>query len=196
MSQQTTKINLCSAVVALKWISVLPIVCACVCLYVRFLFSGCELPDWIPGMCNHRHPLHRSHAHRRVLLSVLSLLRQLRREDVPEADAVHPLFQENALLGLIYHHSHHPVSVSKPHGPVCLSGGLTPSSWCSIGNVIMFYGNQALKVNMEEGPLELNRTVNNIRSFLTAVPQVRVWSPPIDTVFPLNSVLRVIGAIE
>lgn len=62
-------------------------------------------------MCNHRRPLHRSHAHSRVLLSVLSLLRQLRREDVPEADAVHPLSQEIALLWFTHHHNHHPVSV-------------------------------------------------------------------------------------
>lgn len=64
----------------------------------------------------------------------------------------------------------------------------------------MFYGNEALKANIKEGPLELNRTMNNIRTFLTTVPQVReslrVWSPAIDTAFPLNCVLQVTGATE
>lgn len=137
------------------------------------LFSGCDLPNWIPHMCNHRRPLHRSHAHSRHLLSVLPLLRQLRREDVPEADVVHPLPQEDALLGFIHHHNRHPVSVSKTHSPACVSGGLTPSSLCSIGNVPMFYGNEVLNENIEQGPLELNRTMSNIRTFLTAVPHVR-----------------------
>lgn len=151
-------------------------------------------------MCNHWHPLHRSHAHGWVLLSVLSLLRQLWREDVPEADVVHPLSQENALLGFIHHHNHHPVSVSETRSLACVSGGLTTSSLCSIGNVTMFYGNEAFKVNIEQGPRELNRAINNIRTYLTAVPQVRervrVWSPPIDTAFPLNCVLQIIGALE
>lgn len=105
MCQQTTMLNLCSSITALKCISVLFILCV--------LFSGFDLPNWIPGLRNHRRPLHRSHAHRRALLSVLSLLRQLRREDVPEADVVHPLSQADALLGFVPHHNHHPVSVSE-----------------------------------------------------------------------------------
>lgn len=50
----------------------------------------------------------------------------------------------------------------------------------------MFYGNEVLKTNIEQGRLELDRTINNIRTFLTAVPEVRVWTLPIDTAFPLN----------
>ena len=135
-------------------------------------------------MCNHWWPLHRSHAPSRVLRSVLPLLWQLWREDVPEADVVHPLVQDNALLGLISHHSHHPVSVSRTRSPGCSSAGLTSSSSCSIGNVLMFYANQALKVNIKQGPLELNRTMENIRTFLTAVPEVRVWSPAVNPFTP------------
>lgn len=50
----------------------------------------------------------------------------------------------------------------------------------------MFYGNEVLKTNIEQGRLELDRTINNIRTFLTAVPEVRVWTLPIDTAFRLN----------
>lgn len=47
----------------------------------------------------------------------------------------------------------------------------------------MFYGNEVLKTNIEQGRLELDRTINNIRTFLTAVPEV---SLPIDAAFRLN----------
>lgn len=42
----------------------------------------------------------------------------------------------------------------------------------------MFYGNEALKTNVKQSPLELNKTINNIRIFLSSVPQVRerVWA--------------------
>lgn len=99
------------------------IYCVCTCVCVCFLFSGCALRNRIPGMCNHRRPLHHSHAHRRAHLSLLPLLRQLWREDVPEADIVHPLSQENALLGFIHHHHHHPVSLPETHGPALPSLG-------------------------------------------------------------------------
>uniref|UniRef100_H3C2H3 Prominin 2 n=1 Tax=Tetraodon nigroviridis TaxID=99883 RepID=H3C2H3_TETNG len=40
-----------------------------------------------------------------------------------------------------------------------------------IGNATMFYGNEALKTNVKQSPLELNKTINNIRIFLSSVPQ-------------------------
>lgn len=140
-----------------------------------FPFSGPDLPSWIPGMCRHRHHLHRPHAPSRVLPRVLSLLRQLRWEDVPEADIVHPLSQENALLEFIPHHNRHPVSVSNTHThtTACIYGGLTTLPLCSIGNICMFQSNNALNENIDQAPLNLNRTINNIRTFLSAVPQVR-----------------------
>lgn len=76
--------------------------------------------------------------------------------------------------------------------------GLMSLSLCSIGNIIMFQGNQALKENINQGLPSVTETVNNIRTFLNAVPQVweRAWSPPIDTGFPLICILQVRGTIE
>ncbi|TNN71786.1 Prominin-1-A [Liparis tanakae] len=39
------------------------------------------------------------------------------------------------------------------------------------GNICMFKSNEAIKVSVDQSQLELNRTINNIHSFLTAVPQ-------------------------
>lgn len=54
----------------------------------------------------------------------------------------------------------------------------------------MFYGNQVLKTNLGQGRLELNGSISNIRTFLAAVPQVRVWRLPTDTAFYLNCLYR------
>lgn len=43
----------------------------------------------------------------------------------------------------------------------------------SAGNICMFKSNEALKVSMDRSPVELNKTIDNINTFLTAVPQVR-----------------------
>lgn len=40
------------------------------------------------------------------------------------------------------------------------------------GNICMFKSNEALKVSVEQSQEELNRTVENIQSFLSIVPQV------------------------
>ncbi|TNN00014.1 hypothetical protein fugu_013046 [Takifugu bimaculatus] len=40
-----------------------------------------------------------------------------------------------------------------------------------IGNICMFQSNKALNENIDQGPLNLNRTINNIRTFLSSVPQ-------------------------
>ncbi|XP_070772118.1 prominin-2 isoform X2 [Enoplosus armatus] len=39
------------------------------------------------------------------------------------------------------------------------------------GNICMFRSNEAFNVNVDQGPVELNRTIGNIHTFLTAVPQ-------------------------
>lgn len=92
-------------------------VCICVGIYIYIymcvcvLCSGPGLRSGFPGMCSHWHPVHRFDARSWFLLGVLSLLRQLWREDVPEADVRHSLSQKNPLLERIHHHSHYPVSV-------------------------------------------------------------------------------------
>lgn len=44
---------------------------------------------------------------------------------------------------------------------------------CSAGNICMFRSNEALNVSMDQSPAELNKTLDNINTFLGAVPQVR-----------------------
>ncbi|XP_056292200.1 prominin-1-like [Pseudoliparis swirei] len=39
------------------------------------------------------------------------------------------------------------------------------------GNICMFKSNEAIKVSVDQSQLELNKSINNIHSFLTAVPQ-------------------------
>ncbi|XP_069000824.1 prominin-2 [Embiotoca jacksoni] len=39
------------------------------------------------------------------------------------------------------------------------------------GNVCMFKSNEAIKVSVDQSPVELSNTINNIHTFLTAVPQ-------------------------
>ncbi|KAM9344897.1 prominin-2 [Symphorus nematophorus] len=39
------------------------------------------------------------------------------------------------------------------------------------GNICMFKSNEALKVSVDQSPEEINKTINNINTFLTAVPQ-------------------------
>lgn len=43
----------------------------------------------------------------------------------------------------------------------------------SAGNICMFRSNEALNTSVEKGPQELNHTISNIHTFLTAVPQAR-----------------------
>ena len=45
--------------------------------------------------------------------------------------------------------------------------------FCSAGNICMFKSNEAVKVSVDQSQAELNRTIDNIHSFLTTVPQVR-----------------------
>ena len=46
-------------------------------------------------------------------------------------------------------------------------------SFYSAGNICMFASNEAVKVSVDETPVQLNKTLDNIKTFLTAVPQVR-----------------------
>lgn len=85
--------------------AIVPLMCVC------FLCSGPGVRSGFPGMCSNRCLVHRSDAHRRPLLGVLSMLWQLRREDVPEANVLHSLSQKSSLLECVRHHSHYPVSV-------------------------------------------------------------------------------------
>lgn len=39
------------------------------------------------------------------------------------------------------------------------------------GNICMFKSNEAVKVSVDQSQVELNKTINNIRSFITAVPE-------------------------
>lgn len=43
----------------------------------------------------------------------------------------------------------------------------------SAGNICMFRSNEALHVSVAQSPPQLNTTIGNIHTFLTAVPQVR-----------------------
>jgi len=44
---------------------------------------------------------------------------------------------------------------------------------CSAGNVCMFMSNTDIKVSVDQSQVELNKSINNIHSYLTSVPQVR-----------------------
>lgn len=77
---------------------------------------GPGLRNRFPGVRCHRRRVHRPDALGWHPVGVLSLLRQLRREDAAEAEVVHQLSQECSLLGHVRHDSHYPVSA-------CVSGG-------------------------------------------------------------------------
>lgn len=171
----------------------------CVIYWVFFPFSGPDLPSWIPGMCRHRHHLHRPHAPSRVLPRVLSLLRQLRWEDVPEADIVHPLSQENALLEFIPHHNRHPVSVSNTHTHYSMH------LWWS-DNIAPVQHWEHLHVPKQQRPQREHRpgSAESQQDYKQHphLPQRRasgkganVWSPSIRTGF-LWTFLQVVGVIE
>lgn len=76
---------------------------------------GPGLRNRFPGVLCHRRRVHRPDALGWHPVGVLSLLRQLRREDAAEAEVVHQLSQEGSLLGHVRHDSHYPVSA-------CVSG--------------------------------------------------------------------------
>lgn len=44
---------------------------------------------------------------------------------------------------------------------------------CSAGNICMFESNRALNVSVDQGPEGVSKILDNINTFLTAVPQVR-----------------------
>lgn len=46
----------------------------------------------------------------------------------------------------------------------------------SAGNICMFKSNENLKVSVNQSPGQLSKTVDNINTFITAVPQVRDWN--------------------
>lgn len=73
--------------------------------------SGPGVSSGISGVCCHRCPLYHHHAHCGSHPGVLPLLWKLWREDVPEANVLHSLSQENSLLERLHHHSHYLVSV-------------------------------------------------------------------------------------
>lgn len=85
------------------------------------LCLGPDLRNGFLGVCGHWHRLHRPNAPSWPLSGVLSLLRQLWRQDATGADVVHRLSQEGSLLEHIRHHGHYPVSVCTC---VPLCGGL------------------------------------------------------------------------
>lgn len=44
---------------------------------------------------------------------------------------------------------------------------------CSAGNICMFISNEKLKASVDHSPQQLNKTIDNINTFVTAVPKVR-----------------------
>lgn len=105
---------------------------------------GPGLRNRFPGVRCHRRRVHRPDALGWHPVGVLSLLRQLRREDAAEAEVVHQLSQECSLLGHVRHDSHHPVSACVSAGREVGEGGgiffddalsetkKSPSSFCLV----------------------------------------------------------------
>lgn len=46
----------------------------------------------------------------------------------------------------------------------------------SAGNICMFKSNENLKVSVDQSPDQLNKTIDNINTFITSVPQVGDWN--------------------
>lgn len=76
------------------------------------LCSDSGVRGGIPGVSSHWDSVHRADARRWFLRGLLSLLWQLWWEDVPEADILHQLPQEESLLHCVCDHNHHLVSTS------------------------------------------------------------------------------------
>lgn len=107
---------------------------------VLLCVPGPDLRNGLPDMRCHRHRVHRPDALGWHRVGVLSLLRQLRREDAAEAEVVHWLSQEGSLLEHVPHDCYYPVSAGEESGG---SGGVfllmmpylkkkSPGSFCFV----------------------------------------------------------------
>lgn len=76
------------------------------------LRSDSDLRSGLPGVCCHRRSVHHPDAHRWSPPGLLSLLWQLWWEDVPEANILHSLSQENPLPERVGNHNHYLVSIT------------------------------------------------------------------------------------